>query len=162
MRSPINACHSSWRRRLCSPRGFGSETILGSSAEFAKHGLAGVARRTATRAALCLILVGLFFARRLYHYEPCEPRRILPAAVRQKCRNRRVADHGFPYLSWVAARFLALGIVLNRAGLDLRVSIIAMAALVTLYTTVGGMWAVSMTDAVQMVVIDGINRRTHS
>ncbi len=44
---------------------FGSETILGSSAEFAKHGFSGVIEEP-FGAALCLILVGLFFARRLY------------------------------------------------------------------------------------------------
>ena len=38
---------------------FGSETILGSSAEFAKNGLSGVIEEP-FGAALCLILVGLF------------------------------------------------------------------------------------------------------
>jgi Na+/proline symporter len=60
----------------------------------------------------------------------------------------------FSYLSWVAAQFLALGIVLNTVtGLELETAIVLMALLVTLYTTVGGMWAVSMTDSIQMVVI---------
>jgi len=132
---------------------FGSETILGSSAEFAKHGLAGVIEEP-FGAALCLILVGLFFARRLYRMNLAN---LGEFYLQQYGKNTEIVTSlimVFSYLSWVAAQFLALGIVLNTiTGLDLRVSIIAMAALVTLYTTVGGMWAVSMTDAVQMVVI---------
>lgn len=132
---------------------FGSETILGSSAEFAKKGLSGVIEEP-FGAALCLILVGLFFAKRLY-------RMSLNNLGEFYLRQYGVATEivssiimVFSYFSWIAAQFLALGIVLNTiTGLDLKVAIIAMAVLVTLYTTVGGMWAVSMTDSIQMVVI---------
>ena len=44
---------------------FGTETILGSSSEFAAGGLIAVVRDP-FGAALCLILVGLFYARPLY------------------------------------------------------------------------------------------------
>ncbi|HRP68901.1 MAG TPA: sodium:solute symporter family protein [Turneriella sp.] len=132
---------------------FGSETILGSSAEFAKHGFSGVVEEP-FGAALCLILVGLFFARRLYRmrlnnlgefyrHQFGVPTEIIASVIM-----------AFSYLSWVAAQFLALGIVLNTiSGLNLQLCIVLMAVLVTLYTTMGGMWAVSMTDAIQMTVI---------
>lgn len=132
---------------------FGSETILGSSAEFAKHGLAGVIEEP-FGAALCLILVGVFFARRLYRMNLGN---LGEFYLRQYGKRAEIITSiimVFSYLSWVAAQFLALGIVLNAiTGLDLKIAIISMAALVTLYTTVGGMWAVSMTDSIQMVVI---------
>ena len=44
---------------------FGSETILGSTEEFLKEGLIGVIEEP-LGAALCLIIVGLFYARRMY------------------------------------------------------------------------------------------------
>ena len=43
---------------------FGSETLLGASSEFASHGLLGVIEDP-FGAALCLVLVGLFFAKKL-------------------------------------------------------------------------------------------------
>ena len=44
---------------------FGSETIMGASSEFVEHGLIGVIEDP-FGAALCLILVGAFYARPLY------------------------------------------------------------------------------------------------
>lgn len=132
---------------------FGSETILGSSAEFARRGINGVIEEP-FGAALCLILVGLFFARRLYRMNL---NNLGEFYLRQYGKTTEIVTSlimVFSYLSWVAAQFLAMGIVLNTiTGLDLKVAIVAMAVLVTLYTTVGGMWAVSMTDSIQMVVI---------
>ena len=132
---------------------FGSETILGSSAEFARRGISGVIEEP-FGAALCLILVGLFFARRLYRMNL---NNLGEFYLRQYGKTTEIVTSlimVFSYLSWVAAQFLAMGIVLNTiTGLDLKVAIVAMAVLVTLYTTVGGMWAVSMTDSIQMVVI---------
>lgn len=132
---------------------FGSETILGSSAEFAKHGLSGVIEEP-FGAALCLILVGLFFARRLYRMNLNNLGEFYLQQYGPATEIVSSVVMVFSYLSWVAAQFLALGIVLNTVtGLDLKLAIVLMAVLVTLYTTVGGMWAVSMTDSIQMVVI---------
>ena len=44
---------------------FGSETVLGIPARFAEHGLGGTVEDP-FGASLCLIFVGLFFARKLY------------------------------------------------------------------------------------------------
>lgn len=132
---------------------FGSETILGSSAEFAKKGLSGVIEEP-FGAALCLILIGIFFARRLYRMNL---NNLGEFYLKQYGTATEIISSiimVFSYLSWVAAQFLALGIVFNTVtGLDLKTSIVSMAMLVTIYTTVGGMWAVSMTDSIQMVVI---------
>lgn len=45
---------------------FGSETVFGASSEFLKGGLYGVIEDP-FGAALCLLLFGMFFARRLYN-----------------------------------------------------------------------------------------------
>jgi SSS family solute:Na+ symporter len=44
---------------------FGSETVLGTSSTFLEEGLLGIAADP-FGASLCLILVGLFYARKLY------------------------------------------------------------------------------------------------
>src|SRR5690349_5477048 len=47
---------------------FGSETVLGASSEFVEKGLIGVIEDP-FGAALCLVLVGLFYARKLYQLD---------------------------------------------------------------------------------------------
>ncbi|GAB4444232.1 MAG: sodium:solute symporter family protein [Turneriella sp.] len=132
---------------------FGSETILGSSANFVRDGFSGVIEEP-FGAALCLILVGAFFARGLYRMNLTtfgdffRERFGLPAEVVSS------VILVFSYVSWVAAQFLALGIVFHTVtGLPLGFSIVSMSVLVTLYTTMGGMWAVSLTDTLQMGLI---------
>src|SRR5688572_29919692 len=44
---------------------FGSETILGASEEFIEHGTVGIIEEP-IGAALCLILVGIFYAKKIY------------------------------------------------------------------------------------------------
>ena len=44
---------------------FGSETVMGASSEFVENGLLGVIEDP-FGASLCLLLIGLFFARPLY------------------------------------------------------------------------------------------------
>ena len=44
---------------------FGSETVFGASAEFSEHGFSGVIEDP-LGGVLCLLLVGIFFSKRLY------------------------------------------------------------------------------------------------
>lgn len=132
---------------------FGSETILGSSANFVRAGFYGVIEEP-LGAAICLILVGAVFARRLYAMNLMTFGDFF--RVRFGVGAEVVASLllSYSYVSWVAAQFLALGIVFQTVtGLSLPLCIILMAALVTIYTTMGGMWAVSWTDSLQMIII---------
>jgi Na+/proline symporter len=132
---------------------FGSETILGSSANFVRDGFAGVIEEP-FGAALCLILVGVFFARGLYRMDLTTFGDFFRLRFGLHAELVASVILAFSYVSWVAAQFLALGIVFHTVtGISLEVSIVSMAALVALYTTLGGMWAVSLTDTLQMVVI---------
>ncbi|MCX7633571.1 MAG: sodium:solute symporter family protein [Turneriella sp.] len=132
---------------------FGSETILGSSANFVREGFLGVIEEP-FGAALCLILVGVFFARRLYRMDLVTFSDFFRLRYGVAAEIFSAAILSFSYVSWVAAQFLALGIVFHTiTGLSLEVAIVAMAVLVAFYTTLGGMWAVSLTDTVQMALI---------
>ncbi len=134
---------------------FGSETIMGASSEFVENGLLGVIEDP-FGAALCLILVGAFFAKPLYKLN------ILTFNDFFRLRfSRRVefvsAIFMVPsYFGWIAAQLVAMAIILKTlAGFPLIVGILICTLVVVVYTYIGGMWAVSVTDSVQTVMILG-------
>lgn len=132
---------------------FGTETILGSSSEFAAGGLIAVVRDP-FGAALCLILVGLFYARPLYRMK------LLTFGDFYRYRYGKTIEilSGIciilTYISWIAAQMVAFGILANSlTGIDTGTGIAIGALLVTAYTFIGGMWSVSITDFMQMIFI---------
>lgn len=134
---------------------FGSETVLGTSSTFITDGLGGIVSDP-FGASLCLILVGLFFARHLYR------KNLLTIGDFFKQRYGRGVELAtsvaimLSYLGWVSAQMIALGLVFNvlsQGAISNDVGIVLGAAIVMVYTIYGGMWSVAMTDFVQMIVI---------
>lgn len=132
---------------------FGSETVLGASSEFVEHGLLGV-MEDPFGASMCLILVGLFYARPLYRLN------ILTFNDFYRMRFNRVTEFISAllmvpsYFSWIAAQLVALAIILKAVvGLPILWGIVLCTVVVVFYTYIGGMWAVSITDSVQTVMI---------
>ena len=134
---------------------FGSETLLGASSEFAQHGLLGVIEDP-FGAALCLVLVGIFFARRLYNMN------LLTIGDYYRIRYNKTTEQiaaffmVISYFGWIAAQMVALGIVLNQVlGIPTTVGMILGSLIVVGYTYMGGMWSVSVTDFIQTTMIIG-------
>ncbi|WP_242920072.1 sodium:solute symporter family protein [Pontibacter liquoris] len=134
---------------------FGSETLLGASSEFVSHGVLGVIEDP-FGAALCLVLVGLFFAKKLYRMN------LLTIGDYYRVRYNRTTEQLaaffmiISYFGWIAAQMVALGIVLNQIfGLSVTAGIFCGSLLVVSYTYLGGMWSVSITDFVQTIMIIG-------
>ncbi|WP_027996857.1 sodium:solute symporter family protein [Simplicispira psychrophila] len=134
---------------------FGSELVLGVSARFIGGGLSEVVEDP-FGASMCLVLVGLFFAYRLYQKNLIT----LGDYYRQRFgRTVEVVCSGiiiFSYLGWVAAQITALGLVFNlitQGALPVTVGMVLGTVVVLVYTLYGGMWSVAMTDFVQMIVI---------
>lgn len=133
---------------------FGSESILGASTKFAEGGFGNVIEDP-FGAALCLIIAGLFFNRKLYNLS------FLTIGDYFKNRyNTMIAvflsvSIIISYFGWVAAQFLALGLVLSTVipTLSLTWAIFLAAALVTFYTFFGGMYSVAWLDTIQSSVI---------
>lgn len=132
---------------------FGSETVFGASSEFIKGGLYAVIEDP-FGAALCLVLFGMFFARRLYNMN------LLTLGdyfrIRFGKRTELIASLclGPPYVGYIAAQLVAMGLILNVVtGMDLWMGVVCSSAVVTLYTFTGGMWAISITDFVQSIII---------
>ncbi len=132
---------------------FGSETIMGASSEFVENGLIGVVEDP-FGAALCLVLVGAFFARPLYRLN------ILTFNDFFRMRYSRAAEFISAvfmvpsYFGWIAAQMVAMSIVLTAiTGIAPFEGIMACTVVVVIYTYIGGMWAVSVTDFVQTIMI---------
>jgi SSS family solute:Na+ symporter len=134
---------------------FGSETVLGIPASFLKDGLSGVVADP-FGSSMCLILVGLFFARPLYRMN------LLTIGDFYRKRFNRTVEVlttlciVISYLGWVAAQIKALGLVFNvvsEGAMSQRTGMIVGAGTVLIYTMWGGMWSVAVTDFIQMIVI---------
>ena len=136
---------------------FGSELVLGVSAQFVQEGLGGVVEDP-FGAGFCLILVGLFFAYKLYK------KNLITIGDYYRLRYGKAVEMLcsfiiiFSYLGWVAAQVAALGLVFNMltdGAMSVTMGMILGTFIVLIYTLFGGMWSVALTDLVQMIVICG-------
>ncbi len=134
---------------------FGSESVLGIPATFLDEGLGGIVADP-FGASLCLILFGLFLAAPLYRMN------LLTIGDFYKKRYGRVAEIMttlaivISYLGWVGAQITALGLVFNIVSGGHISQFWGMwigSLTILIYTFVGGMWAVAITDLLQMVII---------
>ncbi len=134
---------------------FGSETVLGVSARFVQGGLGSVVEDP-VGASMCLILVGLFFAYKLYQ------KNLITIGDYYRQRYGKVIEITcsiiimVSYLGWVAAQITALGLVFNlltQGQISTSAGMVLGTAIVLVYTLYGGMWSVAMTDFIQMIVI---------
>jgi len=132
---------------------FGSETIMGAPPEFVENGLIGVVEDP-FGAALCLVLVGAFFARPLYRLN------ILTFNDFFRMRYSRGAEFISAifmvpsYFGWIAAQMVAMSIILKAIiGITPFEGIMVCTIVVVIYTYIGGMWAVSVTDFIQTIMI---------
>ncbi len=132
---------------------FGSETVFGASSEFLKGGLFAVIEDP-FGAALCLILFGLFITRKLYSMNLLTLGDFFK--VRYGKQTEIVAGLFIvpSYVGYIAAQLVAMGLILNVVtGLETWQGVVISACVVTFYTYIGGMWAISITDFVQGILI---------
>lgn len=132
---------------------FGSETFMGAGSRMAEGGFLSVIEDP-FGAGLCLVLIGVFFVKKLYTRKDLT----LGDYFRERY-NKTVAiilslAIILTYFGWVAAQFVALGVILHMLlGISPITGMFFSAIIVLIYTYMGGMWSVSITDTVQMVVI---------
>lgn len=134
---------------------FGAETVMGIPAKFVEGGLNAVIEDP-FGASMCLVLVGAFFASRLYKMSLLTIgdfyRHRYGKGVEIFCSVAIILS----YLGWVAAQITALGLVfavLSGGAISPELGMVIGTALVLVYVMVGGMLAVAWTDFVQMVVL---------
>jgi SSS family transporter len=132
---------------------FGSETVFGASSEFLKGGLFAVVEDP-FGAALCLVIFGLVYSRKLYNMNLLTLGDFFRVRFNRKTELIASLFLAPPYVGYIAAQLVAMGLILNTViGLEVWIGIVASSFVVTLYTYVGGMWAVSITDFIQSILI---------
>ncbi len=134
---------------------FGSETVLGIPAKFVEGGLHAIVEDP-FGAGTCLILVGLFFAAKLYKMT------LLTISDYYRERYGRGIEVIcsliiiLSYLGWVSAQVTALGLVFNLlsgGAISIPAGMVLGTASILAYTLFGGMWSVAVTDFIQMIIL---------
>ena len=106
--------------------------------------------------ALSLIIGGLFFARKMRRYEF----KTMLDPLEQRFGKNMAAVLFLPALTgeifWTAAILMALGTTFGTVlGLATTPAIILSAIIAIAYTALGGLWAVALTDVVQIILLIG-------
>jgi SSS family transporter len=134
---------------------FGAETVMGIPAKFVQGGL-GALVEDPFGAGTCLILVGMFFAVRLYKLNLLTIgdfyRQRYGKGIEVFCSVAIILS----YLGWVAAQITALGLVfsvLTNGAMSETMGMIVGTLAVLIYVVVGGFLAVAWTDFIQMIVL---------
>ncbi len=128
---------------------------VGRARQFIEGGLKAVVEDP-FGAGMCLILVGLFFAAKLYRMT------LLTISDYYRERYGRAVEVicsliiMLSYLGWVSAQVTALGLVFNllsggAVSIPMGMAIGVLSILV--YTLWGGMWSVAVTDFIQMIIL---------
>jgi SSS family transporter len=134
---------------------FGAETVMGIPARFVQGGLNAIVEDP-FGAGTCLILVGLFFASRLYKMNLLTIgdfyRHRFGKGIEVFCSVAIILS----YLGWVAAQITALGLVfsvLTNGAMSETAGMIVGTLAVLIYVVIGGFLAVAWTDFIQMIVL---------
>lgn len=134
---------------------FGAETVMGIPAKFVQGGLNALIEDP-FGAGMCLILVGMFFATRLYRLNLLTIgdfyRQRFGKGIEVFCSVAIILS----YLGWVAAQITALGLVfsvLTNGAMSETAGMIVGTMAVLIYVVVGGFLAVAWTDFIQMIVL---------
>ncbi|MBX3438417.1 MAG: sodium:solute symporter family protein, partial [Planctomycetaceae bacterium] len=132
---------------------FGAGTLLAAADEVRLEGLQAAALDP-FGAGVCLLFAGLFVAGPMWRMQLLT----VPDLFR-----RRYGSHAEllaslilvpSYFGWIAAQFVALsGMLQLFFDLPLSVGLALVAVVGTGYTLMGGMWSVTLTDAVQIILV---------
>jgi len=132
---------------------FGAETCMGSSGTAFQKGILGVIADP-FGAGLCLLISGVFFAK---FFRKLNIETIVDFFEMRYDRRASwfLSLLYIPvYIGWVGAQLLAFGIILNAlTGLPVIPCTLAATVVVLVYTYLGGMWADTMSDFLQMIII---------
>ncbi|MDB5898064.1 MAG: putP [Ramlibacter sp.] len=134
---------------------FGAETVMGIPARFVQGGLGSVVEDP-FGAGTCLVLVGLFFATKLYKQNLLTIgdfyRQRYGRGIEVFCSVAIILS----YLGWVAAQITALGLVfsvLTNGAMSETAGMIVGTLAVLVYVVIGGFLAIAWTDFIQMIVL---------
>ncbi|MEM1110665.1 MAG: sodium:solute symporter [Pseudomonadota bacterium] len=101
----------------------------------------------------CLILAGWVYARRLWEAKVLTLADLIRNRFGSQAEKLQVIFN-ISYFGWIAVQLLAIGNIFEMVfGLDAALSIVIVTVILTVYTLLGGMWSVALTDVVQVSVL---------
>ena len=134
---------------------FGAETVMGIPAKFIQGGMNAIVEDP-FGAGFCLILVGMFFAARLYKLNLMTIgdyyRQRYGKGIEIFCSSAIILS----YLGWVAAQVTALGLVftvLTDGAMSPAQGMVVGTLAVLIYVVAGGFLAIAITDFIQVIVL---------
>jgi len=132
---------------------FGSGTCMGGAGNAYLFGNQGVLFDP-WGAAICLLLAGFFFSRLMRRGRFLTLVDIFAIRYGRGMGMISTVTISVAEIGWVGAQLVGFGTILHFfAGIPLWVGIVVATALLIAYTYLGGMWAVTLTDVVQMIII---------
>ncbi len=132
---------------------FGSGTCMGGAGNAYTFGIQGV-MFDPFGAALCLVISGLIFARITRRGRFLTLVDVFDIRYGRTMGILATTTIAISEIGWVGAQLVGFGTILHFfAGVPLEVGIGISTVLLIVYTWLGGMWAVTLTDVVQMAII---------
>jgi solute:Na+ symporter, SSS family len=132
---------------------FCAGTLMGATAQAYLFGNQGVIFDP-WGAAVCLILAGLLFARMMRRGGYLTLVDFFDIRYGKKMGFASSIVLVIAEIGWVGAQLVAFGTILQIfTGLPLAYGIIISCAVLIIYTYLGGMWSVTLTDVVQMIIL---------
>ena len=132
---------------------FGPEMIMGVPGQFVERGVMGIVTDQ-FGAILCLLLIACFYARRLYRMNIVTLSDFFRLRYSASVELASSVIIVSTYFFWIAAQFVALAYLFQPIlGTTIPEGILLGGAVVVVYTYIGGMWAVTLTDLLQSILI---------
>jgi SSS family solute:Na+ symporter len=132
---------------------FGAATILGAAATAREEGVIGTIVDP-FGAGMALIVAGLFFARKLWDMKLLTMGDFYGRIYGKKAELIASCVLVPGYFGWIGAQFVGLGELLEHFfHFPHEWAILAGASVILVYTMTGGMWSVTLTDALQLTVL---------
>jgi len=132
---------------------FGASTMMGAAGASYERGLFGVIADP-FGSVLCLFLVGFFFARMFRRLGLLTYVQLFDIRFGKFSATVAAIATIATNVGWTGGVLVGFGYVLESlTGVPLEIGIMGGAAVVFIYTVAGGMWAVAVTDLVQVIII---------
>ena len=132
---------------------FGAGTLLASAEEVRSVGLSAAALEP-IGPGICLLLVGLFYAAPLRRQGLLTLGDFFAGRFGRSAEIASAAIMVPSFFGWIAAQFSVLAALLGELfSIPLAAGLLLVAAVTVGYTLIGGMWSVTLTDAVQGVIV---------
>ncbi|CUT17579.1 MULTISPECIES: sodium:solute symporter family protein [Candidatus Ichthyocystis] len=134
---------------------FGASSVLGSAGKFISDGLIGIVMDPFS-AAVCLVAIALFYARRLYRCGTVTVGDFFHRHYGKQISILFCFFSAVTYIGWIAAQIQAFSLivdVLSGGSIPHVACTMISSAVVVIYTMFGGMWSVALTDFLQTTII---------